>query len=214
MTPNTPITAAPAPSAAPTASRISASGVRHLPDEAGTAALGADLARAIALLAQDGQGGLILHFSGDLGAGKTTLIRALLRALGVTGRIKSPTYTLVEPYEIVLPCDQPGPDAPEARLESRRNISLYCYHFDFYRFADPREFLEAGFREYFNEHSLCFVEWPERVDGNVASGAAGATGLLPPADIRIRLDLDGDGRRATLHAQGERGARCLGAAGF
>lgn len=205
------LTPPPTQSAEPSEPRMSASGVRRLADEADTVALGADLARAIAQQAQDGRAGLTLHFSGDLGAGKTTLIRALLRALGVTGRIKSPTYTLVEPYEIVLQRHQPGPDAPKSTLELRRNISLYCYHFDFYRFADPREFLEAGFREYFNEDSLCFVEWPERVEGEAAPGA---TRLLPPADIRVRLDLDGDGRRATLHAHGERGVRCLGAAGF
>ena len=83
----------------------------------------------------------MLHLRGDLGAGKTTLVRGLLRALGYAGRVKSPTYTLVEPYSL---------------------SSLHFYHFDFYRFKDRSEWLSSGFREYFNPQALCVVEWPEK----------------------------------------------------
>lgn len=105
-----------------------------MPDAAATAALGAALAA--------GAGpGRVLHLRGDLGAGKTTLVRGLLRALGYAGRVKSPSYTLVEPYTL---------------------SSLHFYHFDFYRFKDRSEWLSSGFREYFNPQSLCAVEWPEK----------------------------------------------------
>ena len=82
-----------------------------------------------------------LYFRGELGSGKSTLIRGLLRALGVTARIKSPTYTLVELYVV-----------------SRLNL----YHFDFYRFLDAREFSDAGLADYFEGEGVCLVEWPER----------------------------------------------------
>ena len=105
-----------------------------MPDEAATLALG----RA---LAPGALAGRTLYLRGDLGAGKTTLARGLLRALGVADRVKSPTYTLVEPYML-----------------SR----LHLYHFDFYRLKDGAEWLSSGFREYFNAQSVCIVEWPER----------------------------------------------------
>lgn len=105
-----------------------------LPDAAATAALGAALAVGAAP-------GRVLHLRGDLGAGKTTLVRGLLRALGYAGRVKSPTYTLVEPYAL---------------------SSLHFYHFDFYRFKDRSEWLSSGFREYFNAQAFCVVEWPEK----------------------------------------------------
>lgn len=109
-----------------------------MPDEPATLRLGGALA---ASLGEDGLRGHVLHLSGDLGAGKTTLVRGLLRALGHAGRVRSPTYTLVEPYSL-----------------SRLN----CYHFDFYRFKDQTEWLSSGFREHFNPDTFCVVEWPER----------------------------------------------------
>ena len=106
-----------------------------LPDAAATARLGAALAAGIAP-------GRVLHLSGELGSGKTTLVRGLLRALGVTGPVKSPTFAWVEPYRI---------------------SSLDLYHFDFYRFDKKTEWLTSGLREYFNPDAVCIVEWPERV---------------------------------------------------
>ena len=92
-------------------------------------------------LAGGATAGRVLFISGDLGAGKTTLVRGLLRGLGYTGRAKSPTYALVEPYSF---------------------SSLDLYHFDFYRFKDRSEWLNSGFREHFNPGSVCVVEWPEK----------------------------------------------------
>ena len=106
----------------------------NLPDAAATAALGEALAAGAVR-------GRALHLRGDLGAGKTTLVRGLLRALGYRGRVKSPTYTWVEPYSV---------------------SSLHFYHFDFYRFKDRSEWLSSGLREYFNPQSFCVVEWPEK----------------------------------------------------
>ena len=121
-----------------------------LPDEAATLALGA-------ALAPGALPGRVLHLRGELGAGKTTLARGLLRALGFRARVKSPTYTLVEPYTI-----------------SRLNL----YHFDFYRIKDKTEWLSSGFRDYFNPQSLCLVEWPER---------AGDTLPAPDVDLQLEF---------------------------
>lgn len=111
-----------------------------------------------------------IELRGDLGAGKTTLVRHLLRALGVQGRIKSPTYAVVEPYEL-----------PE----------LLIWHFDFYRFSDPREWEEAGFRDIFASPGLKLAEWPDK-----------AAPCLPLADLVLLLEVqDEDSRQITLTAQ-------------
>lgn len=111
---------------------------RALPTEADTLALGRALAAGLTP-------GLVIHLIGELGAGKTTLARGVLRGLGYQGKVKSPTFTLVEVYEF-----------------SR----LYLYHFDFYRFVgNSRELEEAGFREHFNPQSVCLVEWPDKAAG-------------------------------------------------
>jgi len=111
-----------------------------LPDEAATLRLGEALAAGATK-------GLVLHLNGELGSGKTTLARGLIRALGHSGRVKSPTYTLVEPYSL---------------------LRLNLYHFDFYRFKDRSEWLNSGFREYFGPESVCIVEWPERAGDLIA----------------------------------------------
>jgi len=106
----------------------------HLRNLAATAHLGQRLAATLAP-------GLRIYLRGDLGAGKTTLARALLRALGFQGRVKSPSYALVELYTV---------------------SSLNLYHFDFFRFRDSKEWSDAGFREYFSGAGICLVEWPEK----------------------------------------------------
>ena len=110
------------------------------PDEAACAAFAAQLAAHAALHEAT------IELSGELGAGKTTFVRHLLRALGVAGRIKSPTYTVLEPYAL------PG---------------LAVSHFDFYRFDDAREWEDAGFREVFAQPGLKLVEWPQRAAGRL-----------------------------------------------
>jgi len=141
-----------------------------LPDEDATLALGAALARELTP-------GLAIHLRGELGAGKTTLVRGVLRALGWRGPVKSPTYALVELYEV-----------------SRLNL----HHFDFYRFHDPREWIDAGFRESFNGRNVSLVEWPEKAEG-----------LLPPPDVQIALAASGSGRSASLRASSPTGTTFL-----
>jgi tRNA threonylcarbamoyladenosine biosynthesis protein TsaE len=147
----------------------------HLADVAATERAGAGLARALA-------GGMVVTLHGDLGAGKTTLVRGTLRALGWTGPVKSPTYTLVEHYSF-----------------SR----LYFYHFDFYRFADPNEWETAGFADYFRDDAVCLVEWPERVAGLLRPADVDIMLAHPAAG--------GAGRNAALAANTAAGERCVAA---
>lgn len=142
------------------------------PDEAATHAF------AQALASQPRLGSALITLQGDLGAGKTTLVRHLLHALGVRGRIKSPTYAVVEPYE--LP-------------------TMAIWHFDFYRFADPREWEDAGFRDIFASPGLKLVEWPQR-----------AAGVLPRPDLSILIECGHDDTRVvTLTAESTLGAELL-----
>ena len=150
----------------------------HLPDEAATDALAGQLAPLVSGAAGLPAGGRI-HLQGDLGAGKTAFARALLRACGIRGRIKSPSYALLESYKI---------------------FNLYLYHFDFYRFSDSREWLDAGFRDLLREDAVVLIEWPERA-GN----------LLPPPDLLISLSYAEHGRDATLAAHTARGLSWLNA---
>ena len=144
----------------------------HWSDENATQAFAASLA------AQPLLGHAFIELRGDLGAGKTTLVRHLLRALRVEGRIKSPTYAVVEPYEL-----------------ARFNV----WHFDFYRFQDPREAADAGFRDIFASPGLKLVEWPEK-----------AAGSLPSADLVIEIEvLDDESRQVRLHAQTATGLALL-----
>ena len=141
-------------------------------DEAACAAYAASLAVRPALA------DAYIELHGPLGAGKTTFVRHLLRALGVGGRIKSPTYAVLEPYAL------PG---------------LVISHFDFYRFSDPHEWADAGFREIFAAPGLKLAEWPEH-----------AAGMLPPPDLRLDIEpLDGDRRRVRVQAGTARGVELL-----
>jgi tRNA threonylcarbamoyladenosine biosynthesis protein TsaE len=138
----------------------------HWPDEDGCAAS----ARALATSAALRDAFIALH--GPLGAGKTSFVRHLLRALGVQGRIKSPTFAVLEPHEV------PGADG------------FAISHFDFYRFDDPREWLDAGFRDVFAAPGLKLAEWPER-----------AAAVLPPPDLALHIDVNADhSRRVDLRA--------------
>lgn len=144
----------------------------HLPDAAATEACGACIAPLLA-------GGMIVTLQGDLGAGKTTLVRGLLRACGVDGAIKSPTYALVEHYLV---------------------SSIYFYHFDFYRFITPNDWDTAGFADYFRDDAVCIVEWPERA-GDRLPQADLALSLAYEADER--------GRELVARANSASGERCL-----
>ena len=144
-----------------------------LPDEDATTALAERLAPLLSGQVPGVPVGGRIHLHGDLGAGKTHFVRALLRACGVTGRIKSPSYALLESYKV-----------------SR----LYFYHLDFYRFSDPREWVDAGFRDILQDNAVVLIEWPEK-----------AGDLLPEPDLDLHLDYCGDGRLATLDARSAKG---------
>ncbi|MGM9485829.1 tRNA (adenosine(37)-N6)-threonylcarbamoyltransferase complex ATPase subunit type 1 TsaE [Ideonella sp. YS5] len=138
----------------------------HWPDEAACVRFAFALAEA--LQTQPPLRDARLELDGPLGAGKTTFVRHLLRALGVTGRIKSPTYAVVEPYELQLPDGQ----------------QLAVSHFDFYRFDDPREWTDAGFREIYTAPGLKVAEW-----------ASKAAPQMPPPDLRLVLEPQADDSR-------------------
>jgi tRNA threonylcarbamoyladenosine biosynthesis protein TsaE len=135
-------------------------------------------AAAGALAVQPALHDAFVELRGPLGAGKTTFVRHLLHALGVQGRVKSPSYAVVEPYE--LP-------------------ALNCWHFDFYRFGDAREWEDAGFRDLFASPGLKLAEWPEK-----------AQALLPLSDLRIDIEpVDEDAREVHYTAHTPRGLELL-----
>jgi tRNA threonylcarbamoyladenosine biosynthesis protein TsaE len=126
--------------------------------------------------------GIVVYLHGDLGAGKTTFVRGVLQGLGHTGKVKSPTYTLVESYEIEL------------------NVGFNCqlYHFDLYRLVSEEEWDAAGFRDYFNAQSVCMIEWPEK-----------AGHVLPEPDIHVRLSMFKEARKIQFSASSLLGKECL-----
>ncbi len=145
-----------------------------LPDEAATHSFASRLASWL-------EPGWVIHLSGTLGAGKTSLCRGLLRSLGYNGRVKSPTYTLVEPY----------------------NLSGFTlYHFDFYRFSTEDELRDAGFEEWLDSDAVALVEWPE-----MAARVLPEPDLL----LRLALADDDDSRRLSALGCSARGRRCLAA---
>ncbi|MBI3368284.1 MAG: tRNA (adenosine(37)-N6)-threonylcarbamoyltransferase complex ATPase subunit type 1 TsaE [Burkholderiales bacterium] len=143
------------------------------PDESACEAFARGLASHPAI------GDAFIELLGPLGAGKTTFARHLLRALGVAGRIKSPTYAVMEPYVLA-----------DGRAAS---------HFDFYRFNDPREWLDAGLRDVFAAPGLKLAEWAEKAEG-----------LLPPPDLRIAIEpIDEQARQVRVDAFTPRGVELL-----
>lgn len=132
----------------------------NLSDESATRALGAAIARGV-------EPGMVITLQGDLGAGKTTLVRGLLGALGHSGRVRSPTFTLVEPYIL-------------SRID--------CYHFDLYRLDHPAEWRSSGFRDYLSARALCLIEWPERAAGELPQVDVAITLVVCDAGRKASLE--------------------------
>lgn len=152
----------------------------YLGDEAATLALGESLGSLLKANSErknTESEGVVVFLEGDLGAGKTTFCRGLLRAFGHSGPVKSPTYTLVEEYHLA---------------------GRQLYHFDLYRLGDPEELEYMGIRDYFSQQSLCILEWAER-----------GAGVLPPPDLRVKVEVSGDGRRASVYADSAHGSQLL-----
>jgi len=137
-----------------------------LEDEQATVAMGGVLAKSITQ-------GAVIYLFGDLGAGKTTFTRGVVQGFGHKGKVKSPTYTLVEPYEL-------------------DNQSIY--HFDLYRLADPEELEFMGIRDYFNDKSICMIEWPEK-------GAE----FLAAADLELTLEYVAQKRKVSIMGKTQKG---------
>jgi tRNA threonylcarbamoyladenosine biosynthesis protein TsaE len=144
----------------------------HLRDAAATEACGARIAPAL-------EGGMVVTLEGELGAGKTTLVRGLLRARGIVGSIKSPTYALVEHYPV---------------------SNIYFYHFDFYRLISQDEWDAAGFSDYFRDDAVCIVEWPERAGDRLPQADLA---------LSLAYDAGDGGRNLVARANSPTGARCL-----
>lgn len=156
-------------------------GTIKLADELSSEQTAADLATCLTVP-------LILTFSGEIGAGKTTFIRALLRTLGVKSAIKSPTFSLIETYslrDLPLPLGR----LQDALRKSYPLQAIYVHHFDLYRLHDEEELEYIGFRDYFQDNSITCIEWPER---------AGSS--LNPVDMNFRFTVEGKGRLLTITA--------------
>jgi tRNA threonylcarbamoyladenosine biosynthesis protein TsaE len=156
---------------------------RTLSSEQDTEAFALKLAQQIKKLFQEKNNHLdkALHFSlvGDLGVGKTTLTRYILRSLGHMGKVKSPTYGLCEPYQVNLNLKNNTNEIAETNLP--------FHHFDLYRMSYAKEWMDAGFRDVFSEPGICMVEWPEKAEGT-----------LPKADWIISLTTHDDETRSLM----------------
>lgn len=144
----------------------------HLPDDAATRAIGRSMASGIVP-------GLVVYLEGDLGAGKTTLVRGVLAGLGYAGKVKSPTFSLVEPYSV-------------SRID--------FYHFDLYRIKDPSGWADSGFRDYFDGRGVCFIEWPTQAPELIPS---------PDLEVHLHVSGRTGGRDVTIEATTRLGERCL-----
>jgi len=149
-----------------------------LADEQATIAFGQTLAKYC-------PAGLNIYLYGDLGAGKTTLVRGFIQSFLPATKVKSPTYTLVEAYDVTQSKQNP-------------NSLKHIYHFDLYRLGDPEELEYLGGRDYFSGNALCLVEWPQRGEG-----------WLAEADLEITLKYQSDGRNVELNAYSEKGEALL-----
>ena len=125
--------------------------------------------------------GLNVYLYGDLGAGKTTLVRGLVQSFLPAAKVKSPTYTLVEDYDVTSSLNNP-------------NGLKHIYHFDLYRLGDPEELEYLGGRDYFSADAVCLVEWPQRGEG-----------WLAKPDLEIKLVYRPNGRNVILQAHSEKG---------
>ena len=133
------------------------------------------------MLAKFCPAGVNIHLHGDLGTGKTTLVRGLIQSFLPNTKVKSPTYTLVEDYDV------------SASLQNPNQLS-HIYHFDLYRLADPEELEYLGGRDYFSGDSVCLVEWPQRGEG-----------WLEKPDLEITLEYHVEGRNVKLKSHTEKG---------
>lgn len=145
-----------------------------LADEQATIAFGRTLATIC-------PAGLNIYLYGDLGAGKTTLVRGMIQSFLPNAKVKSPTYTLVEDYDIAVSAHNP-------------NGLNHIYHFDLYRLSDPEELEYLGGRDYFSADAVCLVEWPQRGEG-----------WLAEPDLEIMLKYQPDGRTIELIAHSDKG---------
>lgn len=153
-----------------------------LADEKAQLALAADMAQALLKSTEPGTAmAAVIFLQGDLGAGKTTLVRGFLHALGFKGNVKSPTYTLVEPYQ----------------LDSTR-----VYHFDLYRLGEPDELEYAGGRDYFDGQSISLIEWPEKAQGYLPEADI-------ECFLSYQLESAIAGRRCQLKAHSSKGQQIL-----
>ncbi len=163
--------------------------IQHCRQEAETAALAQTLGQSLRHFFQESTAAHVnIALEGDLGAGKTTFARHLIQSLGFEGRVKSPTYTLCEPYPLTL------------ELMNQTCTDITVHHFDLYRMRDPLEWQEAGFAEHFDEPGFCLVEWPDKAEGT-----------LPGFDIQIHLAASNDehAREIRFQALSQNGSQVL-----